>query len=75
MFGHTGLLTGGTAGVAFLIHYATGWNFGLVFFAINLPFYGLAWKRMGKRFTLQDVCRRGPDGGLQQPGAADGAVW
>ena len=47
MFGHTGLLTGGTAGVAFLIHYATGWNFGLVFFAINLPFYGLALQRMG----------------------------
>ncbi len=53
MFGHTGLLTGGTAGVAFLLHYATGWNFGLVFFVINLPFYGLAWKRMGRSFTLK----------------------
>ena len=53
MFGNTGLLTGGTAGVAFLIHYATGWNFGLVFFCINLPFYGLAWKRMGRAFTLK----------------------
>lgn len=53
MFGHTGLLTGGTAGVAFLVHYATGWNFGLVFFVINLPFYGLALKRMGKRFTAK----------------------
>lgn len=53
MFGHTGLLTGGTAGIAFLIHYATGWNFGLVFFLINLPFYGLAWQRMGKVFTLK----------------------
>ncbi len=53
MFGQAGLLTGGTAGVAFLIHYATGWNFGLVFFAINLPFYGLAWQRMGKRFTVK----------------------
>lgn len=53
MFGHTGLLTGGTAGIAFLIHYATGWNFGLVFFLINLPFYGLAWQRMGKPFTLK----------------------
>ncbi|MBT9508043.1 YitT family protein [Rhodoferax sp.] len=53
MFGHTGLLTGGTAGIAFLIHYATGWNFGLVFFLVNLPFYGLAWKRMGKAFTLK----------------------
>lgn len=53
MFGHSGLLTGGTAGIAFLIHYATGWNFGLVFFLINLPFYGLAWQRMGKAFTLK----------------------
>ena len=53
MFGHSGLLTGGTAGIAFLIHYATGWNFGLVFFLINLPFYGLAWQRMGRAFTLK----------------------
>ena len=53
MFGHSGLLTGGTAGIAFLIHYATGWNFGLIFFVINLPFYGLAWQRMGKAFTLK----------------------
>lgn len=53
MFGHSGLLTGGTVGIAFLIHYATGWNFGLVLFLINLPFYGLAWRRMGKGFTLK----------------------
>ena len=55
MFGHTGLLTGGTAGVAFLLHYATGWNFGLLFFAVNVPFYGLAWKRMGKVFTVKTI--------------------
>jgi len=53
MFRHTGLITGGTAGLAFLLHYATGWNFSLVFFAINLPFYGLALKRMGWVFTLK----------------------
>ncbi len=53
LFGRTGLITGGTAGIAFLVHYATGWNFGLVFFAINLPFYGLAWQRMGRAFTLK----------------------
>jgi uncharacterized membrane-anchored protein YitT (DUF2179 family) len=53
MLGRTGLLTGGTAGIAFLIHYATGWNFGLVFFCINLPFYGLAYQRMGLPFTLK----------------------
>jgi uncharacterized membrane-anchored protein YitT (DUF2179 family) len=53
LFGRTGLMTGGTAGIAFLIHYATGWNFGLVFFCINLPFYGLAYQRMGRAFTLK----------------------
>jgi uncharacterized membrane-anchored protein YitT (DUF2179 family) len=55
LFRHAGLLTGGTAGVAFLLHYATGWNFSVVFFAINLPFYGLAWKRMGGLFTAKTV--------------------
>ena len=53
MFGHTGLLTGGTVGIAFLLHYVTGWNFGVLIFVINLPFYGLAWKRMGRPFTLK----------------------
>jgi uncharacterized membrane-anchored protein YitT (DUF2179 family) len=53
MFSHAGLLTGGTAGVAFLIHYATGWSFGLVMFLVNVPFYLLAWRRMGRAFTLK----------------------
>ena len=53
MFQHAGLLTGGTAGIAFLIHYASGWDFGAVFFAVNLPFYGLAWRRMGRAFTFK----------------------
>lgn len=53
MFRHTGLLTGGTAGLAFLLHYATGWNFSVVFFLINLPFYGLAFRRMGRVFTFK----------------------
>lgn len=53
MFRHAGLLTGGTAGLAFLLHYAMGWNFSLVFFLINLPFYGLALQRMGWVFTLK----------------------
>lgn len=56
MFGKAGLLTGGTAGLAFLIHYATGWRFGPVFFAINLPFYWLAVRTMGWVFTLKTFC-------------------
>ena len=36
-----------------LIAYATGWGFGPVFFAVNLPFYWLAWRRMGAAFTFK----------------------
>jgi len=59
MFGQASLLTGGTPGVAFLIHYATGWNFGLVLFLVNVPFYVLAWLRMGRAFTLKTVAAVG----------------
>lgn len=53
MFGSAGLLTGGTAGIAFLIHYATGTPFSAAFFLINLPFYVFAYQRMGGPFTLK----------------------
>lgn len=53
LFAQVGLLTGGTAGLAFVLHYATGIGLGPLFFAINLPFYGFAWKRMGGEFTLK----------------------
>ena len=49
---HLGLVTGQTAGLAILISYATGWGFGPVFFAVNLPFYVVGYLRMGWRFTL-----------------------
>ncbi|MEB0137443.1 MULTISPECIES: YitT family protein [unclassified Undibacterium] len=56
LFNQAGLLTGGTAGLAFLVHYRSGMSFGSVFFLINLPFYYLAWKRMGWQFTLKTFC-------------------
>nr|WP_294867473.1 YitT family protein [uncultured Pseudogulbenkiania sp.] len=56
LFAQAKLLTGGTAGLAFLIHYATPLSFGQVFFVINLPFYYLAIKRMGWSFTVKTFC-------------------
>jgi uncharacterized membrane-anchored protein YitT (DUF2179 family) len=53
LFKQAGLLTGSTAGFAFLIYYVGGWPFGAVFFVINVPFYYLAFRRMGLRFTLK----------------------
>ena len=48
-----GLLTGGMAGVAFLLHYASDVSFGLIFFLLNLPFYILSLRRVGLDFTLK----------------------
>ena len=52
LFNQQGLLTGGTAGIALLLTHVTDLSFGQIFFAINLPFYWLAWKQMGWRFCL-----------------------
>lgn len=48
-----GLVTGQTAGAAVLLSYLTGYSFGVIFFAINLPFYILAWRRIGRDFTIK----------------------
>lgn len=48
-----GLLTGGMAGLAFVLHYATGIGFGKWFFVLNLPFYWLALRRLGLAFTAK----------------------
>jgi uncharacterized membrane-anchored protein YitT (DUF2179 family) len=55
LFQQAHLLSGGTAGIAFLLHYGTGWGFGPVFFVLNLPFYVLAWRRMDRAFLLKTM--------------------
>ena len=53
LFRHAGLLTGGTAGLAFLGHYASDVSFGLLYFLINIPFYIFGLLALGKAFTLK----------------------
>ncbi len=53
LVGSANLITGGAVGLAFLLHYATGFGFGPLFFLINLPFYILAWKKLGRAFVLK----------------------
>jgi len=53
LFAQGGVMIGGMAGVSLLLHYALGWNFGLVFVLSNLPFYWIAVRRMGWEFTLK----------------------
>jgi uncharacterized membrane-anchored protein YitT (DUF2179 family) len=58
------LVTSGAAGLALLLQAATGVNFGLLFFAINLPFYWLAIRRMGWRFAARTFVAVGMVSGL-----------
>ena len=53
LFRQAGLLTGGTAGLAFLGHYASDISFGLLYFLINIPFYIFGLLALGTAFTLK----------------------
>jgi len=46
------LITGGTAGLALLLTHVFPWSFGALYFFVNMPFYLLAWKRFGVRFSV-----------------------
>jgi len=50
-----GLMTGGTAGLALILSYLGGWNFSLVFFGINLPFFAFAWLARGPVFFVKSL--------------------
>ena len=53
MLQHLGLVTGQTAGLALILTYWCEWSFGSIFFVINLPFYWLAFRRMGMQFVAK----------------------
>lgn len=53
LLGAAGLVTGGTAGLALLISHLSGFGFGVMFFAVNLPFYWFAYSRKGMAFTCK----------------------
>jgi len=52
---HMGFVTGQTTGIAVLVAHATGLPFPAVYFAVTLPFLGLAWRRMGAGFALKTL--------------------
>lgn len=48
-------VSGGLAGVSFLVAALTPVPLGVAFFVINVPFYGLAVRRLGWGFTLRTL--------------------
>jgi uncharacterized membrane-anchored protein YitT (DUF2179 family) len=49
----SGAVTGGTAGLALLLSYTVPLPFGVIFFAVNLPFFALAVWKKGWDFALR----------------------
>ncbi len=52
IFTELSFLTGGAAGLTLILTHLVDFSFGQLYFIINLPFYWLAFRRMGWRFTL-----------------------
>ena len=56
LFRQAEMLTGGTAGLAFLAYYVSDMPFGLLYFLINLPFYAFGLRALGRAFTVKTFC-------------------
>lgn len=48
-------VTGGTAGLALLVSYGVQLPFGVIFLAVNVPFFALAVWKKGWNFTLRTI--------------------
>lgn len=53
MFADAGLVAGGVVGVALLVQHAVGFPFWAGFLVVNLPFFLLAWLRLGRAVALR----------------------
>lgn len=49
------VLTGGTAGLALLLHYVTSYSVGFLMMAVNLPLLIIGGKYLGKMFAIRTV--------------------
>lgn len=49
------IITGGTAGLALLLHYITPFTIGSLVVAVNLPLLIVGWKYLGKHFAIRTV--------------------
>lgn len=46
------LLSGGISGVSMILGYMTGWNIGILYFALNIPIIIWGYYRLGKKYIL-----------------------
>ncbi|PPA68503.1 YitT family protein [Jeotgalibacillus proteolyticus] len=49
------VLDGGIVGISIILSYLTGWKLGFFIFLLNIPFFFLGYKQIGKTFALSTV--------------------
>ncbi|WP_227395029.1 YitT family protein [Jeotgalibacillus aurantiacus] len=49
------VLDGGIVGISIILSYLTGWRLGLFIFLLNIPFFFIGYKQIGKTFALSTL--------------------
>lgn len=49
------ILDGGIVGVSIILSHFTGWKLGSIIFALNIPFFFIGYKQIGKTFALSTL--------------------
>ncbi len=47
-----GIIDGGVVGISIILAYLSGYKLGIFIFILNLPFFFIGYKQMGKTFTI-----------------------
>jgi uncharacterized membrane-anchored protein YitT (DUF2179 family) len=49
------VIDGGITGISIMLSYITGWKLGLFLFLLNIPFFFIGYKQIGKTFALSTL--------------------
>jgi uncharacterized membrane-anchored protein YitT (DUF2179 family) len=49
------ILDGGIVGISIILSHLTGWRLGLFIFVLNIPFFFIGYKQIGKTFALSTL--------------------
>ena len=49
------VIDGGITGISIMLSYITGWKLGMFLFILNIPFFFIGYKQIGKTFALSTL--------------------
>lgn len=49
------VIDGGITGISIMLSYLTGWKLGIFIFLLNLPFFFIGYKQIGKTFAISTI--------------------